>query len=150
MWRLYPRRGLQLSRRGKAFHFFLSSCLGSIEQVDETLVAGTFHLFELGAILIDLEGGHALDSCFLGGSRVSIYVDLLQHEFWKISNFGLVDGSNSLARRAPGGGEIDNERFSTCGRLNSSLVGCKISEIHISMVCHRESLFVSSFNIINS
>ena len=108
MWRLYPRRSLQLARQGKAFHFLLSSCLGSIEKVDETLVAGTFHLLDLLTTLIDLEGGHALDSCFLGGLRVSIYIDLLHCEFWIICDFGHVDGSNSLARRAPRGCEIDN------------------------------------------
>ena len=146
----HPRRALQLAHQGEAFHLLLSSysCFGSIEKLGETLVASTFHLLDLLAVLIDLEGGHALDACSLGGFRVSVYIDLLHSDLGIFGDLCYIDGSNSLARRAPTGGEIDNEGLSASSCSNGRIEVCKSCEHDISVVCHRESLFVSSFLII--
>ena len=133
----------------------LSSCsclFGPLKKVNEASVTGTFHRLNFGAVLIDFEGGHALDACCLSGFLVRVYVDLLKSEHGVIGNFGYKDGADSLARWAPRGGEIDNEGLATVLRFfKSSVIGGSISKHHISMVvCHRESFLVSSFNIINT
>ena len=82
------------------------SCLGSIEQIDEALVASSLHLLDLGTILVDLESGHALDAGCLGTLGVGINIELLHDKLRVVGHLCNKNRSNTLAGRAPGGGEV--------------------------------------------
>ena len=122
MWRLYPRRGLQLARQGKAFHFLLSSRKFAVENSEDLRSVGTCPKIDLFPILIKRDGGHSHYLCILGGSPVIIYVDLLHYEVWIKLGVAFEEGFNFLAFIAPIGHESDKKRFSTFGSFNSIFV----------------------------
>ena len=71
-----------------------------------------------------------------GGNRaILVNIDFLKDKLWVVSNMSLVDGSNTLARRAPCGGEIDDKglRISLRRRFDQSLVLGHGADIHISV-----------------
>ena len=108
------------------------SCLGSIEQIDEALVASSLHLLDLGTILVDLESGHALDSGRLGTLGVGINIELLHDKLRVVVHLLNKNGSNALAGWAPGGGEVDDEGFATIGgSLNSGIESCLVGKVVI-------------------
>ena len=115
----------------------LTSCLGSVEEVNEALIGGTLHLLDLCAVLIDLESGHALDASFLGAFSIGVDVELHHGELWVVGDMTLIDGSNSLARWAPCGCEVDDQRLATTrGSSDSSQEGGLVSDVHICVICH--------------
>ena len=107
------------------------SCLGSVEEIEESLVGSTLHLLELNTVLVDLEGRHALDSSGGGALSVGINIEFLHGELGVGSDVTLIDGSNTLARRAPGGSEVDNEGLATVGSSCDSGIEFSLgSEVH--------------------
>ena len=111
------------------------SCLGSIEQIDEALVASSLHLFDLGTILVDLESGHALDAGCLGTLGVGVNIELLHDKLGIAGNVAFKNGSNALAGWAPGGGEVDDEWFATIGGSgNSGIESCLVSEVDVGHI----------------
>ena len=111
------------------------SCLGSIEQIDEALVASSLHLLDLGTILVDLESGHALDAGSLCTLGVGVNIELLQDKLGIAGNVAFKNGSNALAGWAPGGGEVDDEGFATIGgSLNSGIESCLVSEVEVGHI----------------
>ena len=110
------------------------SCLGALEQIAKALLGGAFHLFDLNAVLVHLEGGHARKA---GGFRsliVCVSINLVKGELGEPIDQFLENGADALARRAPGGCEVDNEGLATVGssdgRVEVSL-GCEHN-----FVCH--------------
>ena len=128
---------------GSKQHVLLSSLQQSeslrlcpVEKVNEALVAGATHRFDLSAVLVHLEGGHGLDAGSLRRFRVRINVDLLEDELGVLGHLAGVDGSDALARRAPGRREVDNEGLASLGRCDCCVEGSLVCEHHVTVVSH--------------
>ena len=90
-------------------HSARDSGLGPVEQVNEALVAGALHFLDFLTTLIDLESGHALDAGSLSDVSSCVDIDLLHDELGVIRDVAFVDRTDTLAGRAPGGSEVDDE-----------------------------------------
>ena len=111
------------------------SRLGPGDEVREALVARALHLLDLRAVLVDLEGGHAIDAGGLGGLRVRIHIDLLHDDLAGILlSFLREDGPDALAGRAPRSREVNDEGLSTGSRRDRSIEGGLVREHQV--VCH--------------
>ena len=100
------------------------SCLGALEQIAKALLGGALHLFDLNAVLIHLEGGHARKAGGFCSLFVSVSINFVKGELGEPIDQFQENGADALARRAPAGREVDHEGLATVG---SSDCGLKVS-----------------------
>ena len=94
-----------------AFHHCISTArtyLSSVKELDQALFVGSFHLFDLLAVLIYLKRGIAFDSSGFRAPFIGVTIHLLEDELGVVGDVAYKNGSDMLAGWAPGRKEVDN------------------------------------------
>ena len=100
------------------------SLFSFVDKALDALFAGTLELVNLLAVLVELESRHALDSGGLGSLTVGVDINLPHGDrIGVLASHALEDWTDSLARWAPAGSEVDDEGLLRGGGDSGIVIG---------------------------
>ena len=99
-----------------------------VDSLPDGCLVGATDLVELHTTLEELEGGHGLNTSFLSSLAVLVNINLHKGDISEFSIHGVNLGGNVLARRAPGGVEVNNDEIFGCDSFLEFVQGRKLLE----------------------